>query len=1111
MKFLSLVKKIWPQLFLFFLVTVLCYQNFTPDTYLIGWDNLPVELDLGINLERTFNAVWQEYQGLGLLGGMAHGADLIRQLLLWPLSLILKQEWLRYFWNYLTLLFGVLGAFRLFTYLLRNNKQRQLLAVLGASFYLLNLGTVQNFYVTFEPFAAFFAFFPWLIYYFLSYLEQSTKKNLLWFIVFSLLGTIFAYVQTVFVVYLLILLLILAFFLIKKKISWKKAGTILLIVFLTNAFWLLPVIYFTIFASSTTVDAKINLMSTEVTFLKNNQFGSFANLATLKGFWLDYTDFNQWGNSVYLMDVWKTHFHQPGVIVLSWLYFLLLLCGLGLLIFSKKNKSFLAHSHLAILLVFLFTAFILAGSNPPLAFLYDFLRQHLPLFGQIFRSAFTKWIVPYSLFYSLLLTFGLAWLFSLLKKKIWQFILTGLFFLSLLYYSLPSFTGNFFYSRLRVNIPDAYFQLFDYFKHQAPASSRIANLPQHTFYGWQWHDWGYRGSGFIWYGIKQPILDRAFDVWSEASERYYWQLQSALDRQDIVALENVFAQYEVDYLILDESIINRNTRKPFNYQAITDFLASSANIHLVEQYDFLSIYQVTKQPHQARQEFISLYDDLPRVINNYRFSWLDQAFTDLSHYLSLDDQLLTEQRADAINPDFIYPFPALFSNHLQKDLEFSLSEDEHYFYLTSLKASPSTDLQLHFADLVKSEKALPFRLIWSVEDGVAQLNFSLLVPEIIEQEQTTRLTLEKDFVFDAHLCLASEACYLNINNHLIGQLENSGQIDLLLNTRVSNTISLSSEQSTAYFDYAFFDLNLFNVQVEQTERVAQETHQGAEPLLVKIPRIILQSNLMTSEENLFEPVDCRPLQGGSVAKEQWTEGTFYQAVGTSVCDHFPLANLKHDLGYLIRLKAKNLASLPAVFAVQSDSLGRSPIETYLSEGINYQVLPPTEDFNQAYTLYLSIDSYGRELNEDLIESAEVFFWPYNFLQNLSWQNSTAQVFQQQPSSCDFTVQKKALWFYQVSLSSDCQAKYLTLAQAFDPAWVAYQDGKKLEQHKLSNWANAWVINGPITDNHPNNIYIIYWPQLLELGGLILLLPLLLIFLAKWQKNQALRLEKKSSR
>ena len=44
--------------------------------------------------------------------------------------------------------------------------------------------------------------------------------------------------------------------------------------------------------------------------------------------------------------------------------------------------------------------------------------------------------------------------------------------------------------------------------------------------GWNYYDWGYRGSGFLWYGIKQPILDRAFDVWDKSSEKYYEEIKS---------------------------------------------------------------------------------------------------------------------------------------------------------------------------------------------------------------------------------------------------------------------------------------------------------------------------------------------------------------------------------------------------------------------------------------------------------------------------------------------------------------------------------------------------------------------------------------------------------
>ena len=44
---------------------------------------------------------------------------------------------------------------------------------------------------------------------------------------------------------------------------------------------------------------------------------------------------------------------------------------------------------------------------------------------------------------------------------------------------------------------------------------------------------------------------------------------------------------------------------------------------------------------------------------------------------------------------------------------------------------------------------------------------------------------------------------------------------------------------------------------------------------------------------------------------------------------------------------------------------------------------PIENFNQGYTLYFSTDSYGREVNENLLQSVEVFSWPYNFVASRS--------------------------------------------------------------------------------------------------------------------------------
>ena len=103
--------KYLPNAVIFLTVLVLGVVNFTPGTYLTGWDNLHPEFNFLLNIKRSLFAVWQEYQGLGLLGGMGHAADLPRQIFLYILSIFMPDMYVRYFWTMLTLFLGGLGAY----------------------------------------------------------------------------------------------------------------------------------------------------------------------------------------------------------------------------------------------------------------------------------------------------------------------------------------------------------------------------------------------------------------------------------------------------------------------------------------------------------------------------------------------------------------------------------------------------------------------------------------------------------------------------------------------------------------------------------------------------------------------------------------------------------------------------------------------------------------------------------------------------------------------------------------------------------------------------------------------------------------------------------------
>ena len=58
----------------------------------------------------------------------------------------------------------------------------------------------------------------------------------------------------------------------------------------------------------------------------------------------------------------------------------------------------------------------------------------------------------------------------------------------------PYFNGNLISPSMRVNIPEAYFELFRVMEDK---DGRIAKLPMHTPYGWTYYSWDYEGAGFL--------------------------------------------------------------------------------------------------------------------------------------------------------------------------------------------------------------------------------------------------------------------------------------------------------------------------------------------------------------------------------------------------------------------------------------------------------------------------------------------------------------------------------------------------------------------------------------------------------------------------------------
>ena len=239
----------WPILTLLIFSISVCFLNYSRNTILSGWDNLHPEFAPEVNLRRALFAVWQEYQSLGLLGGMAHAADLPKTIIFWLLSQINFPVYLyRYVWTFLMLIIGPLGTyFFLDSYLLKNKFNSittKIAGFLGGLFYLLNLSTLQSFYTPFDTFTSFYGFFPWIIFFTIRHLSAPNFKNTVLLIVISFLGTPAFYTETMFVV----LAFCLVPFFIEQMLSHKHifpeivtSTKTVLTLLIPNLFWFLPV------------------------------------------------------------------------------------------------------------------------------------------------------------------------------------------------------------------------------------------------------------------------------------------------------------------------------------------------------------------------------------------------------------------------------------------------------------------------------------------------------------------------------------------------------------------------------------------------------------------------------------------------------------------------------------------------------------------------------------------------------------------------------------------------------------------------------------------------------------------------------------------------------
>ena len=821
-KFLHEIKNHSLLSLLLIILSLVFITNYTPNTFLTGWDNLHPEFDFSLNIKRSIFAVWQEYQGLGLLGGMAHASDLPRQIFLWLASSVVPQNNLRYFYHFLMILLGTLGIYKILKDFILSHLEENLktkASFLGGLFSLFNLGTISYFFVPFEPYSTFFGLFPWEIYFLLKYLKNSSKRNLFYLILINIASIPQAYVQTIFLVYSICIAVLFFSYILSgfsEKINRIKTSLkVFLIILAVNAFWLLPNIYFTISNLSITQNAMQNQMATEKFFQMNKERGTIFDFPLLKEFYFDFLDYNiKTSQPEFLMKTWRDYFSSPLVSVLGYFFFAVSLFGL-----LQKNiyRKFLTG-------IFLLCSLVFLSDTPVVSFLNDILRSP-PLFNQILRNPFTKLIVPTIFIFSVGFGIGTAKLIDLnLGKKVKHYPLIIFVFLSVLvsFYLYPVFQGNFIAPQMRISIPKEYFDLFSYFDTQ-DKNTRIMNLPQKNFWGWDYYGFGYRGSGFLWYGIEQPILDRTFDVWSKQSENYYWELTYALKKADKELFNNIIEKYQISYILFDNNLLfTDNIKAEKSILNQETLLRNNIKIEKPIRFGKVSVYK-TKLKNRPDKNIISV-SNIPEVGTSEPFSIKDEAYKKFNYYLTSD----TKQS------EIIFPYGSLFTNRFEKEKGFKITENLSNFVFET-EVNPGKYI-LNIPSFSKTEPIIPVRILAKKQGNIISIRFLVIDPLITINKQNIKTN---QFIKDLQISLPLKETVsnqiLDINNKDYFKLQNLNENFKL----IGETFLINSSDANYFRLYSQINIKTEKLPISKFSSVkvcsqptAQKTSIPKEEILV---------------------------------------------------------------------------------------------------------------------------------------------------------------------------------------------------------------------------------------------------------------------------------------
>lgn len=1089
------------SLLLFHIIIIfVVLQNFPRDSYFLGWDSIHPEFNFWMNLQRNIFGSWQENYGLGTLGGHGFSALLPHTIFLYILSLLLPIATLRPTFIFVCLYAGGLGLYVFVRHMLRllNNKNYYsslthylpFVSLFSSVYYMFNLGTTMMFHVELEVFIIAFAAFPWLFWIMLRTLHRFSKRNLLLFFLINFLSTSQGFIPSVFLAYFLGIIVFLFISIVFERKLIKKTIFLIVLTLVINSYWMIPVAYFSVYRGDTRAMSYDSSQLTREFVAKNKQYSTLSNAAVLKGFTFDN---KVAADTTYFFENITEHFNKPLVNGVGYVFFALSVLGL-LGVFTKIIHPLTVS--LGFVYIVLFTAY--SSGQFPFSVISDFFVEHLPLYGDAFRAPLTKFVMSVAFVYSVFMGLGLLnvlqWLYSL-KKRFFIKVVCVLSFALLIWYALPSFQGYFLSERFKLKIPSAYIELMNYMKSEAPG--RITDLPQDNFQGWFRTTWGYDGSGFIWFGIPQPITARTFDVWSNYNENYYWELVYALRRKDYTRFDLLMQKYDISWLVYDENQFNLKDPKAFAHLPdLLDHLHTSPKYDLVKKFQSektLPIF-LFKYQESSVNTFVSLDTGLPNIGPRYNWSENDAALPSSHKYIT------TNRR----NYDRIYPFRSLFEKRSTDNDSLTIKSNEKEIVLSQSIHTSVSGYTLHVPSQMEADKYIGIKLRFiPSQRNVTDIQISYLFPEIYLNDTlltTSHVYTEDNVPFDlskAHeLILNSQTIASNPDGSYDGVLYKDLDNILFILDKEGKVLAQVKVPTNITYEYQnvipSLTGDIFKVHIPTVTN---------DPFMYRNFKMNLTSHLPkpcaedSNGNNLYEI-------GNAIEEKEYIRLSSFES---KQCISYFLSDLPTDNSYMVSLSARHIAGVSPKFYV-TNNRKIDYLNVFVDAATRdwkdfHYILPATIPNEIGYDLWFENASFLKERTINDFGGFEIARIPYNFLNDIHFAKESTL-----PSANtinDITVYHPNETYYAIDITKATNNSVLSLSQRFDLGWKAYSlssdkaawnklfpflFGDEIQEHVLvNNWKNGWFLSEQKCIHNGCRIVIIYWPQYLQYIGYIVLI------------------------